>query len=227
MELPTQPRDAPCRVGPGARATASLGAAVALLVPLVAAGDLGVSAESPPFALDTRPRPTVVLASAGVVTVESPAFALDTRQPPTPAVISANAGVVAAESPPFVLDTRPRPTVVPASAGVVTVESPAFALDTRQPPTPTVIPAGARVVFGESSNFTLDTIDTALGVLSNQFGFTITGPVNRVVVVEVCTNLANPVWYPLQTITLTTGAFNFTDPQWTASVVGIYRLRWP
>ena len=175
MELPTQPRDAPCRVGPGARATASLGAAVALLVPLVAAGDLGVSAESPPFALDTRPRPTVVLASAGVVTVESPAFALDTRQPPTP----------------------------------------------------TVIPAGARVVFGESSNFTLDTIDTALGVLSNQFGFTITGPVNRVVVVEVCTNLANPVWYPLQTITLTTGAFNFTDPQWTASVVGIYRLRWP
>ena len=33
--------------------------------------------------------------------------------------------------------------------------------------------------------------------------------------VEACTNLASPVWTPLQTITLTNGSFYFSDPQWT------------
>ena len=36
-----------------------------------------------------------------------------------------------------------------------------------------------------------------LGVQTNGFGFTITGSSNLVIVVEACTNLANPIWSPV------------------------------
>ena len=55
----------------------------------------------------------------------------------------------------------------------------------------------------------------SFGVRTNLFGFNIIGTSNLVVVVEACTNLANPVWSPLQTITLTGSPVYFTDPQWT------------
>ena len=45
--------------------------------------------------------------------------------------------------------------------------------------------------------------DASFGVRTNQFGFTITGTSNLVVVVEASTNLAGAAWYPLQTNTLT------------------------
>jgi len=65
------------------------------------------------------------------------------------------------------------------------------------------------------------------GVRSNQFGFNITGTTNFTVVVEACTNLASPVWTPLQTVTLTNGSFYFTDPQWTNYPSRFYGLGLP
>lgn len=68
---------------------------------------------------------------------------------------------------------------------------------------------------------------TTFGVRTNQFGFTITGTSNLVVVVEACTNLANPVWQPIKTNTLTGGSCYFNDPAWTNYPGRFYRLRSP
>jgi hypothetical protein len=60
------------------------------------------------------------------------------------------------------------------------------------------------------------------GVTAGQFGFGITGPTNMAIVVEACTNLANPAWQPVVTNTLSgTGTGNFSDPQ-----TGSYRTRY-
>jgi hypothetical protein len=64
-----------------------------------------------------------------------------------------------------------------------------------------------------------------LGERANQFGFTITGTSNLVIVVEACTNLANPVWSQVGTNTLTGGSSYFSDPQWTNYPARFYRLR--
>ena len=61
----------------------------------------------------------------------------------------------------------------------------------------------------------IQTGDGHFGVQNNQFGFNITGTTNIPIVVEACTNLANPVWIPLTNVTLTNGLFYFSDPQWT------------
>ena len=66
-----------------------------------------------------------------------------------------------------------------------------------------------------------------LGVQANQFGFTITGPSNLVIVVEACTNLVNAVWVPVATNTLTGGSSYFSDPDWTNYPCRFYRLRSP
>jgi hypothetical protein len=66
-----------------------------------------------------------------------------------------------------------------------------------------------------------------LGVRTNQFGFTIAGTCNTVVVVEASTNLANPTWSPLGTNTLIGGWWYFSDPQWTNYSSRFYRLYWP
>jgi hypothetical protein len=65
------------------------------------------------------------------------------------------------------------------------------------------------------------------GTPANQFGFTIAWASSQTVVVEACTNLSNPVWQPVQTNTLTTGAAGFSDPQWTNHPARFYRLRSP
>jgi hypothetical protein len=62
--------------------------------------------------------------------------------------------------------------------------------------------------------------DASFGVRANQFGFNIIGSSNLVIVVEACTNLANPDWSPVQTNTLNTfvgtnGSSYFSDPAWT------------
>ena len=67
----------------------------------------------------------------------------------------------------------------------------------------------------------------AVGVRTGQFGFTINGTVGLVVVVEACTNLANPTWYPLQTNTLTGASFYLSDLQWTNYPARFYRIRSP
>jgi hypothetical protein len=90
--------------------------------------------------------------------------------------------------------------------------------------------------IGWSTN--LDTIPTALwnpviqtaggnfGFSSNQFGFTIAGAANIPVVVEACTNLANPIWIALQGATLDNGAFFFSEPA-TNGAARFYRISSP
>jgi len=65
------------------------------------------------------------------------------------------------------------------------------------------------------------------GVGTSGFGFIISWATNLPVVVEACTNLANPNWSPLATNTLTGGWSCFSDPQWTNHPNRFYRIRSP
>jgi hypothetical protein len=69
--------------------------------------------------------------------------------------------------------------------------------------------------------------EASFGVQSNQFGFNFTGPLDLAIVVEVCTNLANSVWTPLQTNTLSNGSFYFSEPLQTSSLGRFYRISSP
>jgi hypothetical protein len=60
--------------------------------------------------------------------------------------------------------------------------------------------------------------------LTNSFGFNISWASDQTVVVEACTDLANPDWQPVQTNTLTAGWTHFSDPQWTNYPSRFYRL---
>jgi hypothetical protein len=77
-----------------------------------------------------------------------------------------------------------------------------------------------------SNPLILNTIPS-FGVKTNKFGFIISWATNVSVVVEACTNLASPVWQPVQTNQLTTGSASFSDPQWTNYPGRFYRLRSP
>ena len=78
-------------------------------------------------------------------------------------------------------------------------------------------------------NLLIQASGAGFGVQSNQFGFNITNPanINFTVVVEVCTNLAGPVWFPLQTVTLTNGSFYFSEPLQVNSSSRFYGLGLP
>ncbi|HEX3628726.1 MAG TPA: leucine-rich repeat domain-containing protein [Verrucomicrobiae bacterium] len=69
--------------------------------------------------------------------------------------------------------------------------------------------------------------EPSFGVHSNKFGFTISWATNASIMVDVCTNLANPVWLPVSTsaVTANTGTTNFVDPQWSNFSHRFYRLR--
>jgi hypothetical protein len=69
--------------------------------------------------------------------------------------------------------------------------------------------------------------DGSFGVQNNQFGFNITTTNNIPIVVEACTNLANPAWTPLQSLTLTNGSVHFSDPQWSNYPCRFYGLGFP
>jgi len=60
---------------------------------------------------------------------------------------------------------------------------------------------------------------------TNGFGLDITGNTNIVVVVEACSNLADPVWTPLATNSLSGGASQFNDPDLRNFPSRFYRLR--
>jgi hypothetical protein len=62
------------------------------------------------------------------------------------------------------------------------------------------------------------------GVQTNGFGFTISWATNLAVVVEASTDLANPVWLPVSTNTLTDSSSYFCDPEWTNYPARFYRL---
>jgi hypothetical protein len=65
------------------------------------------------------------------------------------------------------------------------------------------------------------------GVRTNQFGININWAGNRTVVVEACTNLANPIWTPVTTNALVNGTNYFSDPNWTNYPNRFYRVRSP
>ena len=69
--------------------------------------------------------------------------------------------------------------------------------------------------------------EDSFGIQTNQFGFNINWASGMTVVVEASTNLANPIWIPLQTNTLTGGSIYFCDPGWTNYPTRFYRLRSP
>lgn len=66
---------------------------------------------------------------------------------------------------------------------------------------------------------------SSFGVQPNGFGFIISWATNVSVVVEACTNLANPLWQPVATNALSGGTARFSDPEWTNYPARFYRLR--
>ena len=68
---------------------------------------------------------------------------------------------------------------------------------------------------------------TALTTSGRQFGFNITGPTNATIVVEACTNLANPVWIPISTNVLASGTSPYTDVSGTNNPSRFYRFAAP
>jgi hypothetical protein len=73
----------------------------------------------------------------------------------------------------------------------------------------------------------VQTSDASFGVRASQFGFNINWASGMTVVVEACTNLANPIWSAVATNSLTDGSSYFSDPQWTNYPCRFYRLRSP
>jgi hypothetical protein len=71
----------------------------------------------------------------------------------------------------------------------------------------------------------VQTSGSTFGVRTNCFGFTIAATNASMVVVEACTNLANPIWLPVRTNLLVGGAAYFSDPRWTNYPTRHYRLR--
>ena len=67
----------------------------------------------------------------------------------------------------------------------------------------------------------------SFGVQTNLFGFIISWATNVPVVVEACTDLANPTWSPVATNTLSGGSSYFSDADWTNYPIRFYRLRSP
>src|ERR1700728_406751 len=65
------------------------------------------------------------------------------------------------------------------------------------------------------------------GLQSNQFGFDIAGTTNIPIVIQACTNLAHPIWVPLQTLTLTNGLVHFSEPFQTNTPARFYRITAP
>lgn len=67
--------------------------------------------------------------------------------------------------------------------------------------------------------------DGSVGVQNGKFGFNIGWAEGQTVVVDACTNLANPVWVPLATNTLNGSTYYFVDSNWTNYPGRYYRIR--
>ena len=111
----------------------------------------------------------------------------------------------------FSSDNRVKACYLPGTAGW---SNPFAGIPTAPwyPPNPVILNAGN---------------GATVGVQGNGFGFTISCATNSPVVVEAATNLASPVWVPIQTNALVNGAFSFSDPQWLNYSGRFYRVRSP
>lgn len=76
-------------------------------------------------------------------------------------------------------------------------------------------------------NPTIQADGPGFGLGSQGFGFTIRGTESIPVLVEACSNLANPTWTAVAATTLAGGSAYFCDPAWTNYSIRLYRLRWP
>jgi hypothetical protein len=76
-------------------------------------------------------------------------------------------------------------------------------------------------------NPVIETGDGSFGVQNGQFGFDIKGNLNIPLVVRVCTNLANPVWTPVQSMTVTNGDAYFSEPFQPNAPTRFYSLTFP
>ena len=69
--------------------------------------------------------------------------------------------------------------------------------------------------------------DESLGVQDGRFGFSVGWASGQTIVVEACTNLADPVWVPVGTNALDGDSTYFSDPAWAARPGCFYRLTLP
>ena len=70
----------------------------------------------------------------------------------------------------------------------------------------------------------IQTRDSTFGFSNGQFRFKILGAPDIPIVIDVCTNLANAVWLPLQHLTLTNGFYYFNEPAALNSHSRYYRV---
>ena len=70
---------------------------------------------------------------------------------------------------------------------------------------------GLHLVQWYLPNPTILNFEPSLGIATNGFGFVISWATNASVVVQACTNLATPVWFPVQTNSLTNGSCYFSE----------------
>ena len=87
--------------------------------------------------------------------------------------------------------------------------------------------SGAQTAFWFLPNPLILNNNSSFGVQTNGFGFIISWATNVSVVVEACTNLANPFWSPVATNTLTGGSSYFSDSEWMNHRARFYRLSSP
>jgi hypothetical protein len=73
----------------------------------------------------------------------------------------------------------------------------------------------------------VQTSHASFGVRTNVFGFNDAWASGKLVVVDACTNLANPIWSPLKTNTLSGDTLYFSDPQWSNYPARTYCVRVP
>jgi hypothetical protein len=73
----------------------------------------------------------------------------------------------------------------------------------------------------------IQTEDGSFGIHAQQFGFNISWASGPTVIIEACTNLAQYVWIPLATNTLSSNMVYFGDPLWTNYPVRYYRAYSP
>ncbi len=124
--------------------------------------------------------------------------------------LAGTAGVCINSSPVFTMPTGGAgiPPSPPVSLSTVAAFT-GLTLCTPPPPPPPTILVGAPEVRG------------------NQFGFTVSCASYygvQGVSITACTNLANPYWESLLSVTVGNGSFEFTDPDWTNYPSRFYRV---
>jgi len=113
----------------------------------------------------------------------------------------------------------------PAGGGGSIIDSSATAIITQASgiASPHGSPNGEIIITAVPKPIVLASASKAGG----NFGFDITGPTSATIVIEACTNLANPAWIPAVTNVLSNGTNHFSDAYWTNYPYRFYRVTAP